>query len=183
MCESLIVGFVISLVVARWLLPISKTMSSEAVYSQTLGFTSAAADVIDIADYMQDSEISEVYFLLKAVQVVFGFSLIQFSFSIAATKKRNSELNGIRKILDLFFSTEAWSLVLLIFTQELPCLILRIIIYSSINTNRTGYAVYFFTVKNGLMIILLIYRIAFIIYKQLKKEKQLHPQCVCFERY
>lgn len=168
----------VSLVVARWFLPVSKKMNREERYNQILGFTSSAADVIDIADYMQDPAFTDLFIALRAIQVAFGFSVMQFSFSIAATKKRNMSLVGVRNIIDILFATEAWALLLMLFSQEMPCFAIRILVVAFTNWNR-GFSLYFFMIKNALMITLYVYRVCFLVLRQLRTEMKVKPNEMC----
>jgi hypothetical protein len=100
--------------------------------------------------------------------VVFISSIIQFSFATAATKQRDQKTTGFAKFLDLIFSTEAWSLIMLLISQDLPCFIIRILILRSIN--EANYSLMFFAVKNGMMIFFELIRVYLAIRKQLKLE-------------
>ena len=155
--EISIVGFLATLVVGRWIMPHSKRLDKEAKYFQVYSFTTLSADVIEISQLMQIEHVSQHYSLLKAGQAVFGISLLQFCFSLAAVKQRNMKLTGIRRWLDIFFSTEAWAEALSLLTQELPCFIFRLILITSIVPD--DYILYFYALKNGLMSCLLIGRI------------------------
>ena len=98
-------------------------------------------------------------------------SLIQFSFSLAATKKRDLRLFGFRKYIDLILSTEAWSLLLVLITQDLPCFLIRVTILKTVyDSNEDVYILSFFTLKNGFMIYLEIYRSYLIVREQIKSE-------------
>ena len=155
--EISIVGFLATLVIGRWIMPQSKRLDKEARYFQVYSFTTLSADVIEISQLMQIEHVDEHYSLLKACQAVFGISLLQFSFSLAAVKQRNMKLTGFRRGLDIFFSTEAWANALSLLTQELPCFIFRLILINTIITD--DYILYFYALKNGLMTCLLIGRI------------------------
>lgn len=174
--DVVIVGFLVSLIIGKCMMPTSIRLDKDAIYSQIAGFTSSTADVIDISMYMQNDAFAESYALMKAAQVVFGLSLTQFCFSSAAIKKRNLKLVGVRKFLDILVSTEAWSLLIVLFSQELPSYILRIILIQNAVTN-TDYVLYFFVVKNGTMTVLLSFRIATLISRKYKYEnKQTNDQ-------
>jgi hypothetical protein len=109
------------------------------------------------------------YFVLfYQLKVVFITSIIQFSFAIAATKQRNLKAIGFAKFLDLIFATEAWSLIMLLISQDLPCFIIRVLILNSVD--EANYSLMFFTVKNGMMIFLELIRVYLAIRKQLKLE-------------
>jgi hypothetical protein len=169
--DTAIVTFLICCLLARWLLPMSKRMDREAIFNQISRFMSTAADIIDIADYFGREGIADSYSLTKGVEIVFSISVTQFVFSMQATKARNVKLtSGVRKFVDILFATEAWSLILSLVTQEIPCLVVRIIIIFTIDTLKQ-FAVYFFALKNLLMIILLVYRIIQVTHRVYAKEK------------
>ena len=92
--DVMVVGFLATLVIGRWIMPPSKRMDKEAIYFQVYSFTTLSADVIEIAQYMQNEHVAQYYSLLKACQAVFGISLLQFCFSLAAVKQRNMKLTG-----------------------------------------------------------------------------------------
>jgi hypothetical protein len=106
------------------------------------------------------------------ILAVFILSLLQFSFSLSAKKERNLKLVGFKKAIDLIFATEAWTLVLLLLSQDLPCFIIRIYILTTLKAENE-FSLLFFTIKNGLMIPLELIRIYIVIRKQLKKEAKI----------
>ena len=148
-------------------------MDKEAIYFQVYSFTTLSADVIEIAQYMQNEHVAQHYPMLKACQVIFGISLLQFAFSLAAVKQRNMKLTGFRRGLDIFFSTEAWAEALSLLSQELPCFIFRLILITSIISD--DYILYFFALKNGLMSSLLIGRIISLCWRQSQAENKIQP--------
>jgi hypothetical protein len=161
--EIFVVVFLTSLVHARWFLPNSIKLSKDQIYQQISFLTSAAADIIDISDLMQNERIIESQHLMKLLQAAFILSIVQFSFSVAATQKRNSQLKGrFSNLINLIFSTEAWSLILAILSQELPCFIVRIFIINHFKS-KISFSLYFFVIKNGLMVLLYFYRIVLLI--------------------
>lgn len=172
--EIFVVAFLSTLVIGRWIMRPSKRMDKEAIYMQVANFTTLSADVIEIAQYMQNKEVADSYGLMKACQVIFSLSLVQFCFSLSAVKERNMNLSGFRKAVDVIFSTEAWSLLLALFTQELPCFVLRIILLVSI-TSRQDVSLYFFVLKNGLMSFLLLYRVGMLNWRMYQSELKIVP--------
>lgn len=147
-------------------MPNSKRMSKEVINKQLAMLVSAAADIVDIADHMQNELLANHYYLTKLIQVAFSLSIIQFSLSIGATKKRSKDpkLNdGLWKLFDIVFSTEAWSLIIVIILQEIPCLVVRICFIFEFSGSKIRYSLYFFVIKNFLMVILYTYRGIFII--------------------
>jgi hypothetical protein len=57
-----------SLIFTRFFLPRSQKISEEAHFNQVLSYTSAAADVVDISDYMWLEKVAEIYELVKSIQ-------------------------------------------------------------------------------------------------------------------
>jgi len=50
-------------------------MSDDAKFAQLLGYTTAAADIVDIADYMQRESIGEMYYLVRSIEsIIHSFS-------------------------------------------------------------------------------------------------------------
>lgn len=76
---------------------------------------------------------------------------------------------GIRFIIDILLGSEVWSILLVLVTQDLPYLIVRLVIMFKlgINVNAT---LYFFVLKNITLCIIDIYRIKSIII-EMEKEK------------
>lgn len=172
-----VVMFLASLVVGRWLLPQAERMDPHGIYTQVYAFTVLSADVIEIAQYMQNEDVAKSYALMKSCQIVFGLSLIQFCFSLAAVKKRNMRLKGFPRVIDIIFSTEAWSQLLGLFSQEMPCFVVRTILITSVLSNKE-YSLFFFTLKNFLMMLLMTFRSISLCWKQVKSESKLRPLCV-----
>lgn len=152
-------------------MPVSEKIDPEAIYYLIYTYTSTAADIIDIADYMQSERFASHRGLIRAAEFVFCISLIQFSFSLTAVKERNMKLKGFYKLVDIMLATEAWSLVLSLFTQVLPCLIIRIGILIIVKI-KIQLSLYFFTFKNAVMIFLIIYRIIMVVYRKYKEERE-----------
>ena len=101
-------------------------------------------------------------------------SLIQFSFSLAATKNRNFKLKGYKRYFDIMLCNEAWSQLLVMITHDLQCFIIRLILvvyYWHDETIKTTPALVFFIIRNFFMIYLEIYRIIILFEEQIKKEK------------
>lgn len=162
--DSIIVLFLTCLILVRWFLP----NLNESKHSQVLAYISIAADMVDISSYIQDPSMDEYYSLVKSIEAVFGLSLIQFSFSLTAKKKRNKNLKGFRNFIDLLFATQAWAVLLQLVTQDFPSLIVRIFIIQMMTETKTN--LFFFVLKNGLLVLLEIYRIIVVIRKQLRNE-------------
>jgi hypothetical protein len=176
--EIFVVFFLVTLIYARWALPNSSKLTNDRLYHQLSMLTSTAADVIDISDLMQDDAIIKNKFIIKLLQKVFFLSILQFSFSVAATKQKNKRLKrGFLKLVDSIFSTESWSLILAISTQELPCFIVRVILILNFET-RLSFSLYFFAIKNGLMVVLYAYRSIVLVKQEYRNDFDIGPCCI-----
>lgn len=174
MSEIIVVGFLATLVSTRWLMPPSVRMDREAIYFQIASFTTLSADVLEIAQYLQNEQVAKSAVLFRACEIVFGVSLLQFAFSLAAVKVRNMKLTGWRRLLDIILSTEAWSQLLALISQEIPCLVLRLILIFHVELSR-DYSLVFFVLKNGLMVMLMTYRIIELCIRKIRAERAVYP--------
>jgi hypothetical protein len=103
---------------------------------------------------------------------------LQFSFGLASKvyinpSKANYSMSWLKRVQTLIFGTEIWSLVFVLFLQDLPFSILRIIILIYYPGMSKNYTLYFFAAKNLGMAIVEIYIILGIIRKDIKKNKQI----------
>jgi hypothetical protein len=155
--DSLMVIFMTCLIFVRWIAP---TLQSSKHFKE---YVSIACDIIDISRFIQNNNLDNHFKLVKAIQAVVFLNLVQFSFSIKATKKQNFQLTGLRKLVDLFFSTEAWSTLLQLITQDIPNLIIRLFVIRII---RSDPVLVFFALKNALLVLIEIYSIVVMIRKK-----------------
>ena len=62
--------------------------------------------------------------------------------------------------LDFLLGNESWSVLLICLTQDLPFLIIRLYILAvSYNSIQNNYTIYFFLIKNFILVLLEIYRV------------------------
>ena len=76
---------------------------------------------------------------------------------------------GIRFIIDILLGSEVWSILLVLVTQDLPYLIVRLVIMFKLGINVSA-TLYFFVLKNITLCVIDIYRIKSIII-EMEKEK------------
>lgn len=89
-------------------------------------------------------------------------STLQYCFALAARKNRNKNAKGFSKFCDTFFGTEIWSLALVCLTMDLPFFIMRFYILVTYESTTKNYTLYFFVIKNFLLVIFEIYKIVII---------------------
>ena len=89
-------------------------------------------------------------------------STLQYSFVLAA-KRQNSRLlylktSYLKFLLDISFSTEIWSLFLVLITQDFPFFVIRIFILFTVDLTK-NFTIYFLVSKNFILILIEAYRI------------------------
>lgn len=164
--------FLIFLVLAKWHLPFSTVKTSKTQHSYLLVcLISSAADVIDLVEYVNIDRIVKKIGI-NTLYAITSVSLIQFSVTLTATRKLNLNLTGFRLVLDIVLGSEIWSIFFVLLTQELPYLIVRLLIVSKLNINVTA-TLYFFILKNIALCILCVHRIERIIKEILRKNNKI----------
>ena len=89
-------------------------------------------------------------------------STLQYCFALAARKYRNPNCTGFGKFCDVFFGTEIWALSLVCFTMDLPFFIMRLYILITYDSTTKNYTLYFFVIKNFLLVLFELYKIVII---------------------
>ena len=164
--------FLIFLVLAKWHLPFSTTKLSKSQHSHLLVcLISSAADVIDLVEYVNIERIVKKIGI-NTLYAITTISLMQFSLTLTATRKLNLDRTGFRLVLDIILGSEIWSITFVLFTQELPYLIIRLIIVSKLNIDVSA-TLYFFILKNIALSILCVHRITRIIKEILRKNNKI----------
>jgi len=100
------------------------------------------------------------------------------SFSLSAitsiNKERfNSSISNVEHFWDLIFGTEIWALLIVLFLQDLPFAIIRLIILATYNQLSKNYTLYFFVIKNIILAGSEIHLII-VIYLEVKKKSKLN---------
>ena len=111
------------------------------------------------------------------VLVIFSLSVIQFSVTFTAVRKEvkvKSELTKLQTCMDIIFGTKLWSICLVMLTQDLPFLIFRLLLVFYFN-NYNDLTVYFYIIKNCILVCLDFYRLYFIVRDFSKSRKVVAP--------
>ncbi len=102
----------------------------------------------------------------------------QFSLTLSAKISTNYEENKslTRKCYDLVFGTEIWALIIVLLCQDLPFFIIRLLILFENQKLQQNYNLYFFVVKNFILVFFELYYIVSIVLeqKELKKHHKRH---------
>ncbi|XP_076074835.1 transmembrane protein 26-like [Mytilus galloprovincialis] len=160
--EQLLLYFMI---IGRWLLPrgnISRNELSQLLFV----FIGMASDITELFTLFDEKEVRENLHLTFAVLIIWTLSLLQFCFVLTATRNvkrgRVALQSPPRKSCGCSCcSTEVWSILVAMLMQDIPFVTVRL--YTIATYNLINYSIIFFTAKNILVVMLLLYRFAVIL--------------------
>jgi len=78
----------------------------------------------------------------------------------------------MRKCYDLVFGTEIWALIIVLLCQDLPFFIIRSLILFEVKKVQQNYNLYFFVVKNFILVFFELYYIVSIVLEQRYHKRQ-----------
>lgn len=160
------------LVMCRWLLPrgdISRHELSQLLFV----FLGIASDNMGLFELFDETEVRTDPLLTYVIMGVWSVSFVQFLFVLTATKspqevavvhtstaaeKQKGKQNA--SILEVMFTTEIWSLLFSVMTQDGPYAAVRI--YTVVKHSLITYSIIFFICKNLLVVCLVFYRLVVI---------------------
>lgn len=178
------------LIVCRWLLPRGDITRHEL--SQLLFvFLGIASDNMTLFDLFHKEPVRKDKALTYVIMVVWTFSFMQFLFVLTSTKgpqeisvalhqpdgaaspSPSSTSSSVRRqergMLSIIFTTEIWSLLFSVLTQDAPYAAVRI--YALVHYELITYSIIYFICKNVLVVILVLYRLLVIcIHKHFSKD-------------
>lgn len=149
------------MIIGRWLLPrgnISRNELSQLLFV----FIGMASDITELFTLFDEKEVRESIELTFVVLIIWTVSLLQFCFVLTATRnvKRGRVALQIapKKTIGCSSccSTEVWSILVAMLMQDIPFVSIRL--YTIITYNLINYSIIFFTAKNLLVVMLLLYR-------------------------
>ncbi|KAF7220173.1 transmembrane protein 26 [Nothobranchius furzeri] len=154
----------ILLIIGKWLLPLGDGVTRDQLAQLLLIFVGTAADILEFTsetldDLNKDNSPIMVYIILA----VWTWSMLQFPchFGVVNSKSIDEKNYGIRKeSLVSEYSTDLWDIVETLFIQDGPFLVVRITVM--VYFGLFHQMLIFFTVKNFLVVILSLYRLAVI---------------------
>ncbi len=126
-----------------------------------LAFITNATDIIEFFAYVDEDKVEISKEVDIAILVFFSLSVVQFSFTLSA------KIDGLDKVLErnvptiikeAVFATELWSVLIILITQDLPFCIIRTYIIAAYGV-AGDYLLYFFVVKNYVLVIFEVYLI------------------------
>ncbi|XP_045211425.2 transmembrane protein 26-like [Mercenaria mercenaria] len=163
--------FLYLMILARWILPRGEITRNEL--SQLLFvFIGIASDITELFALFEEHAVRMSTNLTYVILCIWSFSLLQFTFVLTSThspkKTRTAlatvsapddEANDVKEnVIKAFFQTEVWSICVNFLLQDGPFLAVRL--YTMIEFKVLTYSIIFFTAKNGLLVMLLVYRLS-----------------------
>lgn len=162
--------FLYLMILSRWVLPRGQITRDEL--SQLLFvFIGIASDITELFALFEENKVRENTKLTYAILCIWTLSLFQFTFVLTSTHnpkkssagtavdtENDEESDADDGCLKHVFQTEVWSICVNFLLQDGPFLAVRL--YTMIGLKVLTYSIIFFTAKNGLLVMLLIYRLS-----------------------
>ncbi|KAK6175640.1 hypothetical protein SNE40_014051 [Patella caerulea] len=153
------------LIVGRWMLP-KGPLSHDQLSQLLLVYVGTAADIVEFYEAFSEEQVKYNRFLCYIILGIWTTSLLQFSLVLTATRARrdqsgvpsahvNRESEGTECC-----NPEIYGIVISILLQDLPFLVIRMLLIFRYKV--VSYTNMFFTSKNTLVIVLLMYRLVVI---------------------
>lgn len=162
--------FLYLMILGRWVLPrgeISRNELSQLLFV----FIGIASDITELFALFEENKVRENTGLTYAILCVWTVSLLQFTFVLTSTHSPRKTRMGFQTdeepeldedephqgCLKSFFQTEVWSICVNFLFQDGPYLTVRM--YTMVAFQLLTYSIIFFTAKNALLVMLLVYRL------------------------
>ncbi|CAG5120297.1 unnamed protein product, partial [Candidula unifasciata] len=152
-CKILEQLLLLILIIGRWLLPKGE-ITREQLSQLLLVYIGMAADIIELFEAFKEKAVSENTFLTIVILSLWTASLAQFTLVITATKAKKTRIAPIdrTKGRDSCCPTEVISILISVFLQDAPFLVLRMLLIFRYDV--LSYTNIFFTCKNTLVLVL-----------------------------
>lgn len=159
--------FLYLMILARWILPRGAITRDEL--SQLLFvFIGIASDITELFALFEENKVRENTTLTYVILFIWTISLFQFTFVLTSTHnpKKSSGAGAMvagdeaateENCLRHLFQTEVWSICVNFLLQDGPFLAVRL--YTMVGLKVLTYSIIFFTAKNALLVMLLMYRL------------------------
>ena len=161
--------FLYLMILARWILPRGE-ISRDELSQLLFVFIGIASDITELFALFEEDKVKESSVMTYIILLIWTLSLLQFTFVLTTTnspkKTRVATSMGTELEVDerpencikMFFQSEIWSITVNFLLQDGPFLAIRL--YTMIALNVLTYSIIFFTAKNGLVVMLLLYRVS-----------------------
>ncbi|XP_071792566.1 transmembrane protein 26-like [Asterias amurensis] len=153
------------LLLGRWLLP-KGSLTRDQLSQLLLVYIGMAADILEFSlETLKEQAVICNLFLIILILGLWSWSLLQFTLvltSVSAPRARAAKISGGKSCKGCFgcCENEIWALWITIVMQDGPFLAMRL--YLLIDYNIINQMMLFFTLKNFLVIMLQLYRMAIV---------------------
>ncbi|KAK7093206.1 transmembrane protein 26-like [Littorina saxatilis] len=164
------------LILGRWLLPKGK-LTHDQLSQLLLVYIGTAADIVEFFDAFKEEVVKYEPILCMSILGIWSFSLIQFCLVLTASRARRDQsgLVPIRRAKKTAgegkgagcCSADVYGIIISIVLQDGPFLVLRLLLIFKYNV--LSYTNMFFTSKNTIVIVLLLYRLVVV---QIEKRRE-----------
>jgi hypothetical protein len=140
-------------------------LDREAHVEMVIMLICACSDCSDFFNYVNAPHVKDHLGLVVLILTVFTISTFQFSVTLTRHKpmpcKYNRAQTFTARLFEVVFCTKIWSILFLLFTQDLPYFIVRVALLctTDLNLDRT---IYLFLIKNLLLIYFDVYQVFYI---------------------
>lgn len=174
------------LILGRWIMPKGE-ISRDALSQLLFVYIGMSSDIMELFVLFEEEQVLQDSALSYAILSVWTVSLLQFCIVLTATKNpkktrvalsntnEDTKASGCGACFGKFCTTEVWSIFVSLFMQDGPFLIVRM--YVMAKYYLITYNTIFFTCKNMLVVVLLLYRI-FVVCTHVPGEEELEKEGV-----
>ncbi|XP_041378152.1 transmembrane protein 26-like [Gigantopelta aegis] len=148
------------LILGRWILP-KGALSHDQLSQLLLVYVGTAADIVEFYEAFSEDGVKYNRVLCYIVLGIWTLSLLQFTLVLTATKARRDQ-SGVPSPHEAddnigCCKPEIYGILISIILQDLPFLVVRLLLI--FRHKIVSYTNMFFTSKNSLVILLLVYRL------------------------
>ncbi len=147
------------LIMGRWLLPKGQ-LSRDQLSQLLLVYVGIAADSLEFS--LETLKIPQVlcdFLLIAIILGVWSWSLLQFTLVLTSVSAPRPRMAATKKSKSFFggcCENEIWALIITMFLQDAPYLAVRLYLIAGLRV--VNQMMVFFTIKNGILVILQLYR-------------------------
>ncbi|XP_064606707.1 transmembrane protein 26-like [Liolophura sinensis] len=176
------------LILGRWIMPKGE-ISRDALSQLLFVYIGMSSDIMELFVLFEEEQVLQDTYLSYAILTVWTVSLLQFCMVLTATKNPKktrvtlSNTNENTRAAECrptaccgkFCTTEVWSIFVSLFFQDGPFLVVRM--YVMVKYYLITYNTIFFTCKNMLVVVLLLYRV-FVVCTRVPGEEESEKETV-----
>ncbi|ESO91341.1 hypothetical protein LOTGIDRAFT_73775, partial [Lottia gigantea] len=147
------------LIIGRWILPKGK-LTHDQLSQLLLVYIGTAADIVEFFEAFKEDKVRHNETLCIIILGIWSLSLIRFSLVLTASRSRQDYTGLVPIAPDPetgCCSADVYGIIISILLQDAPFLVLRMLLIFRYNV--LSYTNMFFTSKNTIVIVLLVYRL------------------------